>query len=311
VKADPLHYTKAAIEVYLRDLDARKKPEMREKAAHVLEEFRSFCSNTPTKLPAVIHTRKITREHLLGFHAWLRRERGNSERTIADKQARLKAWLLFCKVDTSWFPPAPKFEKTLPTVYEQTQIDDLRAAADDGMRMAIDLCWQLGLREREATHAEWDDIDWAHKAFRVQGKIREHYRFAVKDSEQRDVPIPVKLLARLKAWRKVHPDTRLIVGNSDNRPEGHLLRKLKALARNSNLNCGKCEGCQREGSLAECEQFELHKFRRTFATTLLRNGVDLATVQKLMGHSELSSTMRYLRPASTAHVQDKVNAIFG
>jgi integrase len=308
-KADPLHYIQGAIDAYLRDLEQRKKTEMREKAAHVLSEFKFFCANTPAKLATVVHTKRITREHILAFHKWLRER--NSERTIADKHARVLAWLKFCKVDTSFMPPAPKYEKTLPTVYEQTQIDDLRAAADDDMRIALDLLWMLGLREREATHAEWADIDWEHSVFRVQGKVRKEYKFAVKDSEQRDVPIPAALLERLKARRKANPDTLLIIGNGKDQPEGHLLRKLKALARNSGLNCGRCEGCQREGSLAECEQFELHKFRRTFCTMLLRNGVDPSTCQRLMGHSDFESTLRYMRPAAATAMQDKVNAIFG
>jgi site-specific recombinase XerD len=42
---------------------------------------------------------------------------------------------------------------------------------------------------------------------------------------------------------------------------------------------------------------------------LLRNGLDLSTVQRFMGHSDLASTMRYLRPASTAASQDAINAI--
>lgn len=309
-KPDPLKFIKGSTDLYVRDLEQRRKPEMAEKARHVLEEFRLSCSIDDRRLKRAGHTTEVTRAHVLRFHKFLR-ERGNSERTIADKHQRVKAWLRFCHIDTPWFPPVPKFEKTLPTIYEQTQIDDLRAAADDDMRMALDLLWMLGLREREATHAEWDDIDFEHSVFRVRGKTRKEYKFAVKDSEQREVPIPATLLARLKARREAMPDTRLIIGNGKDQPEGHLLRKLKALARNSQLNCGRCDGCQREGSLAECEQFELHKFRRTFGTTLLREGVDLATVQRLMGHSDLASTMRYLRPAATTAVQARVNAIFG
>ena len=37
-----------------------------------------------------------------------------------------------------------------------------------------------------------------------------------------------------------------------------------------------------------------HSFRRTFATTVLRNGSDLATVKELLGHEHLTSTQVYL-----------------
>lgn len=302
---NPLRYIEGAAAAYVKDLEQRKVTEMATKARFVLAEFQDVCRKA-----GIVHVISITRKHILDYHKFLR-SKGSSERTIADKHQRIKAWLRFLKVDTSFMPKTPKFEKTRPTIYGQTQIDDIRAAADDEMRIAIDLCWMLGLREREATHAEWGDIDWQHKIFRVQGKVRKEYEFAVKDKEQREIPIPAKFLARLKEWHDTHPKTRLIIGNEENKPEGHLLRRLKALARNAGLNCGKCEGCQRKGSFAECEEWSLHRFRRTFCTSLLRGGVDLATAQDLMGHSDLASTMAYLRAAETPHLHGKMNAIFG
>jgi site-specific recombinase XerD len=61
--------------------------------------------------------------------------------------------------------------------------------------------------------------------------------------------------------------------------------------------------------LGECQEWTLHKFRRTYCTTLLRSGLDLRTVQAYMGHADLASTMRYLRPASSAEAQTRINAI--
>ena len=59
-----------------------------------------------------------------------------------------------------------------------------------------------------------------------------------------------------------------------------------------------------------CHNWYLHKFRSTFATKHLRNGVDLRTVQAWMGHKDLASTMRYLQPARGKDVLDKVNNTF-
>lgn len=43
--------------------------------------------------------------------------------------------------------------------------------------------------------------------------------------------------------------------------------------------------------------FWLHKFRETFATMHLRVGVDPGTVRLWLGHRDLESTMRYVKPA--------------
>jgi len=53
----------------------------------------------------------------------------------------------------------------------------------------------------------------------------------------------------------------------------------------------------------------LHKFRAIFKTMHLRAGVDLRTVQLWLGHRDLESTMRYLKPVRGS-VRSKVNATF-
>ncbi|MGD1025157.1 MAG: site-specific integrase [Candidatus Sulfotelmatobacter sp.] len=54
----------------------------------------------------------------------------------------------------------------------------------------------------------------------------------------------------------------------------------------------------------------LHKFRATFATRGLGAGVDPRTVQQWLGHSDMESTLRYLKPSRSQKVRDKFNAIF-
>ena len=56
--------------------------------------------------------------------------------------------------------------------------------------------------------------------------------------------------------------------------------------------------------------FWLHKFRATFATWTLWKQVDLSTVQSYLGHSDIESTMRYLKPAGHDHVREKMNSVF-
>ena len=85
------------------------------------------------------------------------------------------------------------------------------------------------------------------------------------------------------------------------------MRELKEAARRAGLNCGTYDVCL--GQLRQCREWTLHKFRRTYCTTLLRSGIDLRTVQAFMGHADLASTMRYLRPAASNEVRGKVDAV--
>ena len=54
---------------------------------------------------------------------------------------------------------------------------------------------------------------------------------------------------------------------------------------------------------AGLEGIGLHALRHTFGTLMLRNGVDLRTVQELMGHKQLKTTAGYLTPADSDTVR--------
>lgn len=298
-RRDPRKYLKEAAAAYIADLGEQKHYEAQAQARVTLNEF--------MKLPMVrttSHTMLIGREQVLAFHTALRKRR-QSERTVANKHDRLKSFLRWCKVDVSFMPPAPKYDKGLPTIYEPGEVKAILEAADPHMRIVILMALKLGLRELEIAHAEWEDVHWDDSVFRVRGKA--HWGFRVKDKEERDIPIPADLLQQLADWRNCHSKTRLIVGTKSDKPNFHLLRTLKRLARRTGLNCGRCEGCKSKAN--ECGDWTLHEFRRTYCTTLLRQGVDARTVQAWAGHADLATTLRYLRPAAAKEAQEKINAV--
>jgi len=66
---------------------------------------------------------------------------------------------------------------------------------------------------------------------------------------------------------------------------------------------GKPASCEEQPI---CAEFGSHKFRHTYAT-ILRDGVDLISVQKLLGHNDLASTRKYLRALEPDDLLTKIN----
>ena len=234
------------------------------------------------------------------------RGRGLSDRTLSNRYKNVKAFLLFCGLDTKKLASAvPKYEKPLPEVYKAEELTAFFASLRrDYYKLTFTLLLKCGLREQEAMYLCWSDVDLGNGMLLVRSK--PDLGFKVKDKEERELPISPDLLEMLKAWRAEHSADRLVLGTSTGKPNTKLLLALKRLVKAAGLNCGGCDGCRESG---ECGGWYLHKFRATYCTKLLRSGMDMRTVQSLMGHSDLASTMRYLRPHETDAVRDRVAAV--
>lgn len=247
---------------------------------------------------------EVTQDDFFRYHEWLRKNQCG-DRTVANKHARLASWLRFGGIDPKQIPPTPRYEEKLPDMYSSEQTRALLSASDPDMRILILIALKCGLREQELMHVEFRDIDWENKTLRVRAKPQ--WGFMVKTWEQREVPVPDDVLSALKKWQKKRTNQSLILGTKRDKPNTHMLRSLKRLAHRGGLNCNKCDSCV---ALNACGEYTLHRFRRTYITTMLRglNGY-LATVQRYAGHKDLASTMRYLSPQSAPEAQAKVNAI--
>ncbi|MGH9771876.1 MAG: tyrosine-type recombinase/integrase [Candidatus Acidiferrales bacterium] len=161
-----------------------------------------------------------------------------------------------------------------PPTYNQDELDALFLECDEFERVVFATLLLTGLRKKELYFLTWNDMDLRTATLRVSGEGK--IGFSPKDYEERVIPLPPDLLKILKALSKrafwVFPNRS---GNRLN----HLLRRLKTIA-----------------GRAGVAGATLHKFRHTYATRLLEGGADIVTVQKLMGHSDIETTRRYLNP---------------
>ena len=309
--SDELYTVYKAVDAYETWLKDKGRDEALLQAKQVLGEFLGVCRKASLPIARITD---ICEEHLRAYMSVLEDDK-KSLRTMANKYDRVIFWLNWVNdekyrrerkqangryvqrrdyVDTKLIResfPAPEYDKDAPvTTYSKGQLDSIMEAADPYMVVVLHLGLYLGLRMQEIKFACWSDVHWHSRTFSVQSKADLSFR--VKAKHGRTMPIPANTLQLLEEWKEQHPDTRLIVGTASDRPNKHLLRALKRMARSAGLNCGHCDGCQK--APYECREFGLHKLRRTYATALIRTGADYKTVGKYVGHRDPKTTKRYI-----------------
>jgi len=277
----------ATIAEYLDETKLSKKPKTMAAYSTALAYFADSCHK--------LNVTDIERKDLLRFAAFLRDEKEQSPRTCWNKFSNVMTFLkaqgirgLVGKND--W----PRYTEEEPEIYEQVVLDKLFGTCDAEQRLWFEFFLMTGMREQEVMYTDWSDVNFAAATVRVTHKPDRNW--TPKAYKEREIPIPTKLVNALRAWKgKSDKSCNLVFPTSGCNPKLDFLDCLKAVAKRAKLNP---------------EDFWLHKFRATFATRCLWGGVDLRTVQLWMGHTDMESTLRYLKPSRSQQVREKVNQIF-
>ena len=277
----------AAVAKFLEETELTKKPKTLAAYTTALNYFTESCPR--------LFLQDIERTDLIKFCAFLRDKKKQAPRSVYNKFENVMTFLkangirgLVGKND--W----PRYTEEEPEMYEQEELTKLFAACDAEERLWYEFFLMTGMREQEVMYTYWSDINFAHATVRVSHKPDRGW--TPKAYKEREIPIPAKLVKTLKAWKtKADKTCALVFPTAGCNPKLDFLDCLKAVAQPAKL---------------DEQDFWLHKFRATFATRCLWAGVDLRTVQQWLGHSDIESTMRYLKPSRSQHVREKVNEIF-
>jgi integrase/recombinase XerD len=277
----------ASVADYLDETKLTKKPKTLAAYGTALDYFVESCHK--------LNLEDIDRRDLLKFHAFLRDDKEQAPRSCWNKFANVMSFLkangirgLVNKND--W----PRFVEEEPEVYEKEELDTLFVKCDPDERLWYEFFLMTGMREQEVMFTYWTDVNLTSHTVRVSHKPDRGW--TPKAYKEREIPIPVKLVKSLKALKAKSDKTcSLVFPTAGCNPKLDFLDCLKVVAERANLD--------KNG-------FWLHKFRATFATWSLWAGVDLRTVQQWLGHSDMESTMRYLKPSRSQQVREKVNEIF-
>jgi integrase len=126
-----------------------------------------------------------------------------------------------------------------------------------------------GMRKGEILSLKWENVDFKNSYITIERS---------KNGEIRRIPMNKQLTTILKNVRELKRSTEYVFSNN-----GKPCTDIKT-------------GWWRALRDTEITNFRFHDLRHTFGSRLGMAGVDIKTIQELMGHMDIKMTMRYSHP---------------
>jgi integrase/recombinase XerD len=183
--------------------------------------------------------------------------------------------------------PFGKKPKRIPVVLSREEVlKFLQCVLSRKQRMLLTTMYATGMRVGEAVQLRVADIDSRRMTILVARG---------KGNKQRLVPLSRNLLTELRLFWKTHRNPQWIFPGSQ--PDQPL--RIQAVE----------STCRRARARAGLKRrFNTHSLRHTFATELLEAGVDLFSIQKILGHRALSTTATYTH-VRRSHLQEACQSL--
>jgi site-specific recombinase XerD len=169
--------------------------------------------------------------------------------------------------------PQPKQPQRLPEILSRGEVARLlESPPNPKHRLLLATIYAGGLRVSEAVRLKVSDVDRERMTLRIeQGKGRK----------DRVVPLSQRLRAQMESyWQSEPPHSVWLF------PNRRVVRHIDITAAQKVFMLAKI----RTGISKRCG---IHGLRHAFATHLIESGTDVPTVQHLLGHRSVSTTMRY------------------
>lgn len=176
----------------------------------------------------------------------------------------------------------PSLPEHLPVVLTLEEIDriedsiDLSKAEGARNRAIIEVLFSCGLRVSELVNMKLSDLYLEDRVLLVRGK----------GNKERLVPVSNKAITDLKRWFFDRNLMKIKPGEDDyvflNRRGAHLTRTMILIM------------VKRQAEEAGIKKtISPHTFRHSFATALLQGGADLRSIQAMLGHEKIDTTLVY------------------
>lgn len=170
--------------------------------------------------------------------------------------------------------PYPKEEKDLPVICSREELFRLFSASDNlKHKVMLMLIYSSGMRRNEILNLKIEDIDTHDGKFRI--RINRS-----KGNKDRYTVLSEKLLVELRKYFKIYkPQIYLFNG----------MRKGTAMSAGG-LRHALNQSIKKSG----IKKINLHILRHCFASHALEDGMNIRTLQDMLGHASINTTMIYL-----------------
>lgn len=246
----------------------------------------------------MIPLEKIDRRQIRGFLAKMNQKQA-SKRTILRRLSSFRTFFKWAfanehiKHNPTEEIESPKLEKTIPPSLNYDQVERLFLMPETDTllgfrdRCMMELFYSSGLRVSELAGLNREDIDLSNRLMRVRGKGKK----------ERVVPITKTACQWVKDYLN-HPERdQDCEGHRAQRdPDAIFLNKLGTRITTRSIDRNFDRYLKESGLNGKITP---HTIRHTIATHWLENGMDLKTIQTLLGHQSLSTTTIYTHVDTT------------
>lgn len=239
---------------------------------------------------------QITSQHVEQYKA-AQIKTGRSGKTINNRLTVLNKCLLTAHEWLMLESALPKIKKLkCPPVETDYLAPDecarLMSHADGILREMLLAALRTGMRQGELKGLQWQAINWENRTLTVRHSWNDELKAleAPKNNRERVIPLNSELYEALSKRRK---GSGFVFLDADGTPfSGQRLNPRLAVL------------CERAG----LRRITWHVLRHTFATHLATMGAALNTVQVLLGHATITTTMRYAHVPPSA-LREAVNLL--
>lgn len=234
----------------------------------------------------------VSPQVLLTYLVWRHNEQKCDELTIAKDISALRALGSYLFRQKIWpenhamLLERPKASKALPEVLSVEQVDMLLDSIDVTQPLGIrdralfELIYSCGLRISEAAGLKISDLHLKERVLIVHGKGDKERMVPFGQSAKEKLAQYLEEVRPALVGSKIVPEVFVNYRGEPMSRKG-IWKNFKALEVKNNLHA------------------KVHTLRHSFATHLLAGGMDLRSVQELLGHADLATTTIY------THVDDK------